>query len=208
MKNKITKFVCVGITCVLLLSIVVFGVKVLRLHRIRLYAEKIHEPLYTLVVDGQIIEHTHTVQFDRYRFSVNGQLEGYDDGRIEIPLLTVLGAMGAELIEKEQGTLLIEFNGKGYVLVPERQAMYPDGTDLSEGFSPSNQQQRDQRNLLLIWPEKAGGYFREDHGEYIVDLGSLHNLALLWDFSFDFDSERGIVFFYSNASKANSLPGH
>lgn len=208
MKNNITKLVCVGAVCILLLWVAIYSVHALPLHRIRRYAEKVQEPFYTLVVNGQIVEHTHTVHLDRYYFSVDGLREGYNDGRIEIPLLTVLDAMGATFSEEEHGALLIEYGGEGYVLVPGRQAMYPEGTDLSEDFTASNQQQWDERNLLLIWPEKINGYFREDHGEYIVDLGSLHKLALQWNFTFDFDCERGIVSFYSNSSKDNSPPGH
>jgi hypothetical protein len=207
MKAKITKLVCASVTCVLLLSIAIHSVHALRLQCVRRYAEKIREPFYTLVVNGRIVEHTHTVHFDRYHFSTEGFWDGYDDGRIEIPLLTVLGAMGAEYRNVESGVLLIEYDGEGYFLIPEKQAMYPEGTELTETFATSNQQW-DERNLLLIGFEKANGYFREDHGEYIVDLGSLHKLALLWDFTFDFDCERGIVFFYSDASKANRLPGH
>ena len=208
MRTRITKFICVAAVCILVIWALIYCVHALPIHKIRRYAEKVQEPFYTLVVNGQIVEHAHTVHFDRYCFSGDGQQEGYHDGRIEIPLLTVLRAMGATLREEENGTHYIEYNGEGYVLVPEQQAIYPAGTDLAENFTSNNQQQWDERNLLLIWSEKADGYFREDHGEYIVDLGSLHKLALQWDVTFDFDYERGIVWFHSDSSKDNSLPGH
>ena len=204
MKNKTIKRICAGITCIVVLSIVICCVKLLNLLRIRWYAEDIQEPFYTLVVNGQIIEHTYPVQFDRYYLSDVGLFEGYDDGRIEIPLLTVLGAMGAEYRKDENGVVIIEYGDNEYYLMPEKQAMYLDGTVLSDHSA----QQWDEQNLLLIWPEKKNGYFLENQGEYIVDLGSLHKLALLWDFTFDFDSERGIVYLSSNNAKFGSLPGH
>ena len=208
MKNSIVKLVCVGSACILLLCVAIYSMHILPRHRLRRYAEKVREPFYTLVVNGKIVEHTHTVHFDRYSVSSDGLWEGYMDGRVEVPLLTVLNAMGATCSQEECGSIVIEYGGERYILVPERQAIYPEGTDLLEDFTASNQQQWDERNLLLIWDEKTNGYFREDHGEYIVDLGSLHKLALQWKFTFDFDCERGIVSFYSNSSKDNSPPAH
>lgn len=203
MKNNITKCICIGIICILILSLVICGLELLQLHKILRYAESKQEPSYTLIVNGQIVEHPYAVQFDRYRLSADGLFEGYDDGRIEIPLLTVLGAMGAEYREHENGVVFIEYGDNECYLIPEKHALYPESIAPSEDST-----QWDSENLLLVWPEKQNGYFREDQGEYIVDLGSLHQLALLWEFSFECDYERGIVFLYTNAAKANSLPGH
>ena len=199
MKNRIIKLLFAGIACCLLVWILMISVQAMQLRRIKRYAENVMEPFYTLVIDGKIIEHTHMVHFDRYCVSTAGVREGYDDGRIEIPLLIVLDAIGAEYCEEESGTILIEYDNQEYLFIPAKQAIYPKGTNLSDTLSENNSQKWYERNLLLIWPEKKNGYFREDQGEYIVDLASLQKLASLWNFTFDFDSERGIVFVYSKA---------
>lgn len=170
-------------------------------HTLHLYrhAKEVPEPLYTLVVNKEIIHHPYIVHFDRYDFDVNGQWIGYDDGQIEIPLLTVLDAMGAEISEQKIGEICIEYSGKKYIFLPSKQAIYPLDTDvifLRE--ASADQTQWNKRNLLLLWSDKEGYIFREDNGEYIVDLGCLHKLALEMNFTFDFDLDRGIVYFNSH----------
>jgi hypothetical protein len=190
-----------GFVCILFIESVFIVAHVVHLHRIKRHAEGVSEPCYTLVVDGKIIEHPYTVYFDRYRYDTNSQRIGYDDGRIEIPLLTVLAAIGASY-DEEPGVISIEYFGKKYVFLPEKQAIYPADTEETLLTAPfSSHTQWDEHNLLLLWAEKENNIFREDRGEYIVDLSSLHKLALYMDFSFDFDCERGIVYFYSGNSK-------
>jgi len=120
---------------------------------------------------------------------------GYEDGRVEVPLLTVFTAMGAKCENAENGMVNITYRGKEYVLVPERQALLDKKT--LENALNADSDEWIGYNYLLIWPEQEGAYFREDHGEYIVDIGSLHKLCVTLDFTFEVDQERGIVFFFS-----------
>lgn len=203
--RKIVKILCIGILCVLFVWIATNGVHALRFHNIRQHAKEVREPLYTLVVDGKIIHHTYTVCFDRCHDDPANNSREENTGRIEIPLLTVLNALGASCTEKENGMVLIEYLGKEYFLIPEKQAIIFAAEDaLPEDLSPDSitdaPKKSNTQNLLLIWPEKANGYFRKEQGEYIVDLSSLHQLALCMDFTFDFDCEIGAVYFYSSAA--------
>ena len=196
MIRKILKLLNIGVVVVLLIWVVFTSVRTIHLYR---HANTVLEPLYTLVVNGEIIQHPYVVHMDRYDFDVNGQWIGYDDGQIEIPLLTVLDAMGAEINENKTGEFIIEYSAKEYIFLPSKQAIYPFDTDGIFLTEPStNPTQWDEHNLLLLWPEKEGYIFREDHGEYIVDLGSLQKLKFYMNFTFDFDLDRGIVYFQSN----------
>jgi hypothetical protein len=196
MFKRILRLAGIGTVGILLIWLLLACMHTLHLYR---HAKEVPEPLYTLVVNGKIIQHPYAVRFDRYDFDVNGQWIGYDDGQIEIPLLTVLDAMGAEVSENKTGEIYIEYSGKKYIFLPSKRAIYPVYTDGIFLKEPStNQTQWDECNLLLLWSEKEGYIFREDHGEYIVDLSSLHKLTLYMNFTFDFDLDRGIVYFDSH----------
>lgn len=216
MRRKIIRLLCMAVLAVLLAWLVISYAQMQRLHNIWRYAEDVMEPSYTLVVNGEIIQHTYTVHWDRYRYDgASGLQEEYYNGDIEIPILTVLTAMGAKCSKEDNGLVLIEYSGEEYYLMPEMKAIYPadaEGsfhTDTSVDTLAPNQQE--WGNLLLIWPETSKGYFYEECGEYIVDLSSLHLLALSMDFTFDFDREKGIVYFSSEAASPIGwlpLPGH
>jgi hypothetical protein len=196
MTKRILRLAGIGTVGILLMWVLFVYIHTLYLYR---HAKEVPEPLYTLVVNGKIIQHPYAVHFDRYDFDVNGQWIGYDDGQIEIPLLTVFNAMGAGISENKTGEFIIEYSGKEYIFLPSKQAIYPLDTNGILLTEPSdNHLQWDESNLLLLWPEKEGYIFREDHGEYIVDLGSLQKLKFYMNFTFDFDLDRGIVYFDSH----------
>lgn len=178
------------------------------LNVIRQQAAEVDEPYYTLVVNGKVINHNYNVTFDRFDYDADKkQFYGWENGVTEIPLFTVLSAMGADTTWQENGNAIIDYSGCTYIFSPDMQGLYPLETyeellaelqTESHGETTIPIEPGEAGNLLLIWPEKPGYCFRREEGEYIVSLGSVHLLALRMDFTFDVDYVRGIVFFTSH----------
>lgn len=200
--RKITKYLCIFLSSVLLVLLAIFFWFFLCNRSVQQYAKGVEEPFYTLVVNGKVVHHTYAVRFDRYGYCSAEDLQEEHDGRIEIPLLTVFDALGATCSKGEDGLILIECHSNKYILVPQRQAIFPI-TDHVSGDDPLPESITgipDTSNLLLTWSGNENGYFREEQEEYIVDLSSLHALALSMEFTFHFDSKMGIVYFESNSA--------
>lgn len=206
--RKRYKLLCIIIVVIVLIWAAINIVEAVQYYKIKQYAQKIPEPFYTLVVDGKIIQHPYTVHFDRMTWTEDGFV-GREDGRAEIPLLTVLCAMGAECTEMDNAVVHIEYRDAEYFLVPQRQGLYTADAFRSlssSGDLPDSQETWNERNLLLLSNGDADSCPREECGEYIVQLGHLHMLTMYMGFTFTFDEELGIVFFSSKIEQSIGEP--
>ena len=201
----------VSVCVIVLLVAAYFGAKsnrsIVEWNRLVEHAKTVEEPHYTLAVNGKIIEHDFDVRFDRCTYDEEAEAWiGYEDGCAEVPLLTVLTAMGAELTWQDDGTAVLVINDMHYRFVPEYQAIYFTPTEESKLFgSPDDYKSRTDSGLLIM---HDGDCFRYENGEYIVDLGSLHALAIEWDFTWEMSESLGIVnFVYPNPDRSG-LPAH
>lgn len=167
-----------------------------RIYNIRQQALKVQEPFYTLVVNNEIIRHEFDVSFDRFIYdSDTGQFLGIEDESAEIPLFTVLTAMGAEVCWNNDDMATILYSEETLFFIPSKQFLcYADRNGL-DTIALANEM-NDGENLLLIH-SKTGEELRSENGEYIVDLGCLHKLALCLGFRFTTDYRRGIIYFFS-----------
>lgn len=167
-----------------------------RMFNIRQHASKVQEPLYTLVVNTTIIHHDFEISFDRFTYdSKTGQFIGKEDECAEIPLFTVLTAMGAEVCWSNDDMVTILYSGEKFLFFPGKQLLCAVDRNCVDTIALAKEM-NDEENLLLIHPETVEE-LRRENDEYIVDLGCLHKLALYMGFSFTTDHQRGIIYFSS-----------
>ena len=200
MKTKLSALLLV-ITLILVASVVLhICIDVVQLHRIELSASKIEEPAYTLVVNGDIIHHNYTASFDRfYTDGDTHELSGFEHGEVEVPLLTVLAAIGADITWVSEDVAKICYAEKVFVFLPEYAAIFPNETyaNITEA-QLSMEEALNSRNLIILPDNRPDDFIRMENGEYLLQLGGWHLLAMSLDFTFKCDYERGILFFISS----------
>lgn len=197
MNKKLKIMIAAIVFAAVMWSIIAVCLKLAGLHNIYQYASGIEEPAYTLVVNGKIIEHDYDVSFDRfYSDPDTGELVGYIHGDTEVPLLTVLAAMGAEISWVTDNIAEIRYAGQTYVLLPLHKAILSESRyrelTAQVGQIPADY---DLDNYDILLHTESENACRWDGGEFILPLGHLHLLAMGMGFEFQCHYERGILFF-------------
>ena len=172
-------------------------VDAVQLHKIELYASKVEEPAYTLVVNGKIIHHNYMASFDRFHTDPDtNELCGWEDGRINVPLLTVLSALGADVKWEGKDRAVINYAGESLVFLPEYEAVFPYAvyTGITTG-QIAKERALNESNLIILPDDRTADFVRIEDNECLLQLGGCHLLAMHLGFTFECDFEQGILYF-------------
>ena len=172
-------------------------IDVVQLHKIELHASTVEEPAYTLVVNRKIIHHNYTASFDRfYTDPDTHKLVGLEDSIIEVPLLTVLAALGADVNWEGKERAEISYAGELLVFLPEYDAIFP--YDVYTGIAAgqiSIESALNESNLIVLPDDRTADFVRMEDNECLLQLGGWHLLSMHLAFTFECDFERGILYF-------------